>query len=552
MTEVLGTCAPRHLDPHEVRVAVAPQPGADRVSVDAAIEAAMVPAQGDVAAWSVEPLLTDEGEQPQTLVIRALVRTGVGSLDYARMANDLAHRLRDDPAIAEVDADLPVHAFAQRPDPERIGAFAAGDHGDNHRPGTESWRWSHDAVGVPQAWSLQPPAGGKVRGEGIRIGHPDSGYTGHPNLGTAGLDLQTDRDLIAGDDDALDPLVSPQDSPWPLPSPGHGTATGSVIAGRGTEEAGIVGVAPRASLVPIRAVESVVQLFDSDVARAVDWARRHDCHVISMSLGGKGFFGLKGAIQRAVDDGLIVMAAAGNKVGVVTAPASYSNCIAVAGVGIGHRLWEGSSRGAAVDVSAPAECVHVAAFDWQRRPPGHIVDRSHGTSFAVAHLAGIAALWLAFHGRNRLIQRYGRGRLQAVFLHLIRTVAHRRPSEWHDDWGVGVVDAQALLSAELPAPDDVPVQVAAFVDEDPASRLAALLTGVSADNVRDRAAAFFGVGGDQVGERLARFEGELAYLLLDDDDFRERFLHGVAPAALSARRLPRAASTRLAREIASM
>jgi hypothetical protein len=33
-----------------------------------------------------------------------------------------------------------------------------------------------------------------------------------------------------------------------------------------------------------------------------------------MSLGGKGFFGLKGEIQRAVDAGMIVMAAAGNYV----------------------------------------------------------------------------------------------------------------------------------------------------------------------------------------------------------------------------------------------
>ena len=41
-----------------------------------------------------------------------------------------------------------------------------------------------------------------------------------------------------------------------------------------------------------------------------------------MSLGGKGFFGLKGELQRAVDAGMIVMAAAGNYVRVSPAPAS--------------------------------------------------------------------------------------------------------------------------------------------------------------------------------------------------------------------------------------
>ena len=113
---------------------------------------------------------------------------------------------------------------------------------------------------------------------------------------------------------------------------------------------------------PIRATESVVQVFDSDVAKAVAHARQVGCHVVSMSLGGKGFFGLKGEIQRAVDAGMIVMAAAGNYVGTVTAPASYDNCLAVAATGPGDTLWVDSSRGIAVDVSMPGSCVHVAAY----------------------------------------------------------------------------------------------------------------------------------------------------------------------------------------------
>jgi hypothetical protein len=105
-----------------------------------------------------------------------------------------------------------------------------------------------------------------------------------------------------------------------------------------------------------------------------------------MSLGGTGFFGLREAIQEAVDAGMIVMAAAGNQVGVVTAPASYDNCIAVAATGTGDSLWPGSSRGAAVDVSAPGSCVWAALFDWTVSPPGRILNRTNGTSYAVALL----------------------------------------------------------------------------------------------------------------------------------------------------------------------
>ena len=98
-------------------------------------------------------------------------------------------------------------------------------------------------------------------------------------------------------------------------------------------------IAPAAALVSFRATESVVQVFDSDVADAVRRPRLAGCHVVSMSLGGTGFFGLREAIQEAVDAGMIVMAAAGNQVGVVTAPASYDNCIAVAATGTGDSLW---------------------------------------------------------------------------------------------------------------------------------------------------------------------------------------------------------------------
>ena len=239
-------------------------------------------------------------------------------------------------------------------------------------------------------------------GKGIRIGHPDTGYTDHPNLTLVGLDLNLDRDVVDNDDDALDDLE--QHPLWPLPFPGHGTSTASVIVGHGPPAVGIEGLAPEARLVPIRATESVIQLFDSDVAKAVAHARRVGCHVISMSLGGKGFFGLREEIQQAVDSGIIVMAAAGNYVRFVTAPASYDNCLAVAATGPNDSLWEGSSRGRAVDVAMPGAQVYNARFTDDKQP---FVGQGNGTSFAVAHLAAAATLWLAQHGRDALIRSTG-------------------------------------------------------------------------------------------------------------------------------------------------
>lgn len=283
--------------------------------------------------------------------------------------------------------------------------------------------------------AAHPGAGWTQPREGILIGHPDSGYTDHWGLGLEALVLDSAWDAISDDSDAADPLVPPEQSPWPMPNPGHGTSTASVIVGRGSEALGVVGVAPRAKLVPIRATESVVQLFDSDVARSVDHARRAGCHIVSMSLGGKGFFGLRRCIQRAVESGMIIAAAAGNKVGFVVAPASYDNCLAVAATGFGDSLWEGSSRGSAVDVAAPGWSVHVAAFEWSQQPPGRLVRRSSGTSYAVAHLAGAAALWLAHHGLDTLQAAYGEAAIQAAFVHVLGQ-SSRRPQVWDsNNWG---------------------------------------------------------------------------------------------------------------------
>src|SRR5215213_9955950 len=276
----------------------------------------------------------------------------VGTSGHARESHEAALALYRSHQFRHVEADVPIPADVVA---ESFEAVSENPCVDNPPP----LNWVHQILHWPDAMASMPDA--SRGGVGISIGQPDTGYTIHPNLGSAGLDLNRDRDVIDGDDDAIDDL---DPNPlWPFPNPGHGTATASVVVGQGTATEGIVGLAGRSLLVPIRAIESVFQVFDSDVAKAVSHARQVGCDVVTMSLGGKGFFGLKDEIQRAVDAGVIVMAAAGNYVEIVTAPASYDNCLAVAATGPGDTLWPESSRGTAVDVSMPGACVHVAAYN---------------------------------------------------------------------------------------------------------------------------------------------------------------------------------------------
>ncbi|MBG6240058.1 hypothetical protein IWX78_003049 [Mycetocola sp. CAN_C7] len=465
---------------------------------------------GSLPGWRIDTLLTDDSE---LWLIRGRVDEHVGTPEYARRAHTLVQEILTTGVASRAEADLPVTAFGRSVDALRSSDAA------EFPPGSEVRRWARDAIRCDDAWSIEP-----TRGAGIRIGHPDTGYTVHPRLGRDALDLETDRDLIDDDDDALDPLMDPDHSPWPLPFPGHGTTTASVMAGQGTEERGIVGVAPGSRVVPLRAVESVVQLFDSDVARAVDHARSTGCDLVSISVGGKGFFGLRAAIQRAVDAGMLVMAAAGNNVRIVVAPASYPNCLAVAATGPDGQPWPESSRGRAVDVSAPGWGVHVAGYEWVDGTPHASVFRSSGSSYAVAHVAGAAALWLAHHGPEALRARYGAG-LQDAFRRVLVTAGSRVPEGWDaGDFGSGIVDAAGLLAATLPSPDDTIPRRGGAVDA-PITRLAAMVNESETD-LETALAGWFGLAGPELRSTVARFEGELAFHLVEEPALRASILSG--------------------------
>jgi subtilisin family serine protease len=489
--------------------------------------------------WRVARLFEPIGGQVDPALTRFFEVTGyvVATPTYPlqKLGFELAYGLAGR-GVGAVQPDLPSGAFAPDPAPDLPAepGLRAADASSQHLPGTDVPTWALDNIRCRDAWTVPP--GSAAMGAGIVIGQPDTGFTDHPELGDNALDLTRDWDLLRDDDDAHDPL----ERRWwfPLDSPGHGTSTASVIVSR--EQLRVTGAAPRSTLVPRRTVKSVVQVFDGDVAKAVDRAHRTGCHVISMSLGGVGFFnGLQATIRRAVEDGVIVCAAAGNKVGFVVAPARFPECIAVAATNIQDRPWTGSSRGSEVDVAAPGESVWVADVRLNESPPRYDVSRHSGTSFAVTLVAATAALWLARHDRDQLIVRYGRNRIQAAFLHLVRTTGHRRPGGWDGDrYGVGIIDAQALLAAPLPAADAVADALAADAPlvSDPLSKLNGLVPELSREELADRLSGILGVEQGELDEYLERFGAELAYLLSEDATVRSRL--GASEPADAASEMP--------------
>ncbi len=393
--------------------------------------------------------------------------------------------------------------------------------------------WSPRLVDLPCAWQLEPPvpapgfAPGKQRGAGIRVGHPDSGYQRHPDLFTEPAG-QPVRVLTALERDFVD-----RDKTAENRDGGHGLNTAGVLMS--SDQTGfVVGAAPAAAIVPLRVTKPRLGgnlpapiLFDSGVRNLRDAIRYAvdvaGCHVISISLGWFGSASLHQAIREAVAKNVIICAASGNYVPLVVWPAAYDEVIAIAGCTAERRPWSGASTGPQVDVSGPAQRVWVAGFSANGLPGAA---QSDGTSFATATVAGIAALWLAYHGRDYLLDRYrGQFTLTDVFRHVLRVSCDGfAPGSASSGYGAGIVNARRALITPLPTAAGLraarPRAAAALTAPTPVDTVADVFPDVPRAVLRQRLAALLQTPDDELDARLAGVEQELVFQIATDPQVR--------------------------------
>ncbi len=318
-------------------------------------------------------------------------------------------------------------------------------------------QWNLNMVRARQAWAMFP--GGLTGGawKSVRIGHIDTGYSEHPAFGPwsggRGPTIRPHEGLDFLDGGLpLDPLDYQG-------NPGHGTRTGSVLAGYVART--FLGIAPQVAVVPYRITKTVV--VDSVLGRtSLDRAIEHaaidnSCKVISISLGDPCFppRSVGRSVDKAYEEGVIVVAAAGNVTSEVTYPGRYARTICAGGVTKRARPWTGGSRGLRVDLCAPADGIYRANswLDGNTLKYGYGDDGS-GTSYATVHVAGAATLWRAFHGNN--LNRYTQAWQIVEAFRLVARQTAQRPADWNDQlFGTGILDIAALLSAPLPPEDQL-------------------------------------------------------------------------------------------------
>ncbi len=164
----------------------------------------------------------------------------------------------------------------------------------------------------------------RLTGKGIGVAVIDSGITAwHDDLYLAGVRSPRAAPRIVHFKDftkASNPRIWMSEQP--SDEYGHGTHVAGIIAGNGFDSNGArTGIAPGANLIGLKVLDANGQGYISDVIAAIDYAiavrKTYNIRVINLSVASGVFESyetdpLTQAARRAVDAGIVVIAAAGN------------------------------------------------------------------------------------------------------------------------------------------------------------------------------------------------------------------------------------------------
>ena len=231
------------------------------------------------------------------------------------------------------------------------------------------------AWGVDRIDQRTPALDGAFRqsltGRGVNVYIVDSGVSAHNEFGSR---------LVAG-------FSSVNDGRGTVDCSGHGTHVAGTAAGA------TLGVAPGATVVPVRVIGCNGSSSGSSVLAGLDWvaSRGQRPAVVNLSLGGDASATLDAAVQRLMLLGFTVVVSAGNDNADACgqSPARAPGAITVAASDRADAKAAFSNWGTCVTLWAPGAGIAAAGH----AQPTAVVTMN-GTSMAAPHAAGAAALLL--------------------------------------------------------------------------------------------------------------------------------------------------------------
>jgi len=220
-------------------------------------------------------------------------------------------------------------------------------------------------------------------GEGVRIAVIDTGCDlDHPDI----------------KDNLLQGINFVELGKDPVDRSGHGTHTAGTIAAT-NNGLGMVGVAPKAKIIPIKSLNDKGNGNLNDVVKGIVWAADNRADFISMSLGSpQNSKAIEEAVRYASSKGVIIFCAAGNSGpdSEIMYPARYEETISTAAIDENLNRTNFSCSGESLDFLAPGHNILSCV-------PNDSYAIMSGTSMSSPFVVGCAALLLSF---NRQTKKY--------------------------------------------------------------------------------------------------------------------------------------------------
>lgn len=282
-------------------------------------------------------------------------------------------------------------------------------------------QWNMDLVHADEAHAT-------ATGAGVVVAVVDSGVTpSHPDLQGR---LRQGIDFVQNDSDPTD-------------ENGHGTHVSGILAADSGNGIGVEGVAPGATILPVRVLDADGAGDSATVAKGIDWAVDQGAQVINLSLGADvPVLGddpaFDASIDRALDHGVIVVAAAGNSgLPACDQPSGQGRLLCVGAVDKRRNRSFFSNFGVGLGLVAPGGSGVMPGPNedvlstWK---DGGYAEEA-GTSQAAPHVAGVAALLVSkgIHG-------------QAAVNRILATADDLGPAGPDSEFGAGLVDAQRAVA----------------------------------------------------------------------------------------------------------
>jgi subtilisin len=171
---------------------------------------------------------------------------------------------------------------------------------------------------------------------------------------------------------------------------GHGTHCAGTV-GAIDNYRDVIGVAPGVTLHAVKVLDSSGGGSYSDIAAGIEYVADQGWDVGSLSLGGGYSSTVADACSYAYNNGVLLIAAAGNSgpcSDCVGYPAALSECVAVSATDRYENLASFSSTGPEVELAAPGKDVLSTQL-------GGGTEYLSGTSMACPHVSGVGALLMA-------------------------------------------------------------------------------------------------------------------------------------------------------------